>query len=198
MLLLQRRLGVVSENPIEDASLFVGFGAFAAVGSILIAKRPRNPIGWIMAAAGLMIGVFPAGDAYSGYVMSTSGRPNALAVAGAWVGAWYWYVLLALIFVWLPLLFPDGRLPSRRWTPVAVVVGVAGAAAAIIAGLTETLSGQDVEYQIDNPIGVKGLGDLEELPFFWVFGVFLAIGLVAAVASVAVRFRRSGAPSGSS
>jgi hypothetical protein len=115
MILLQRRLGVHSENPIEDASLFLGFGAFAAVGSILMAKRPRNPIGWIMAAAGLMVGVFPAGDAYAAYVMSSSGRPNALAIAGAWVGAWYWFALLALIFVFLPLLFPDRRLPSRRW-----------------------------------------------------------------------------------
>lgn len=193
-LLLQRRLGVQSENPIEDASLIVGFGAFAAVGSILMAKRPRNPIGWIMAAAGLMVGVFPAGDAYAGYVISISGRPIALAIAGAWVGTWYWFALLALTFVFLPLLFPDGRLPSRRWTPVAVVAGIGTAAAVILGGLTETLSGQDVEYQIDNPIGIKGLGDLEELPLFWVLGVFFAIGLVGAVASVAVRFRRSRGP----
>jgi hypothetical protein len=40
----QRRHDFV-RDPIEDASLFVGFGAFAAVGSILMAKRPRNPIG---------------------------------------------------------------------------------------------------------------------------------------------------------
>jgi hypothetical protein len=144
-----------------------------------------------MAAAGLMVGVFPAGDAYAGYVMSISERPNALAIVGAWVGAWYWFALLALIFVFLPLLFPDGRLPSRRWTPVAVVVGIGAAAAVILGGLTETLSGQDVEYQFDNPIGISGLGDLEELPFFWVLGVFLAIGLIGAVASIAVRFRRS-------
>lgn len=147
-----------------------------------------------MAAAGLMVGVFPAGDAYAGYVMSTSERPNALAIAGAWVGAWYWFALLALIFVFLPLLFPNGRLPSRRWIPVAVAVGVGTTAAVILAGLTETLSGQDVEYQIDNPIGIKGLGDLEELPFFWVLDVLLAIVLVGAVASIAVRFRRSRRP----
>jgi len=41
---LRRRHDFV-RDPIEDASLFVGFGAFAAVGSILMAKRPRNPIG---------------------------------------------------------------------------------------------------------------------------------------------------------
>jgi hypothetical protein len=45
MRLLHRRLGIQIENPIEDASLFLGFGAFAAVGSILMAKRPRNRSG---------------------------------------------------------------------------------------------------------------------------------------------------------
>ena len=47
--------------------------------------------------------------------MTTRGRPDALAVLGAWVQSWYWLLLLSLVFVALPLLFPDGRLPSRRW-----------------------------------------------------------------------------------
>ena len=51
--------------------------------------------------------------------MTTRGEPDALAVLGAWVQSWYWVLLLALVFVVLPLLFPDGRLPSRRWRPAA-------------------------------------------------------------------------------
>lgn len=92
-----------------------GFGLFAALGALLVARRPANPIGWIMAGAGLLVGVAPAGDAYAANVMMTQGRPNALAVVGAWVQSWYWYLLLGLVFIALPLLFPDGRLPSRRW-----------------------------------------------------------------------------------
>jgi hypothetical protein len=64
--------------------------------------------------------------------MSTSGRPDALAVAGVWANSWYWYLLLALTFVYLPLLFPDGRLPSRRWLPVAVLPGIGVAGIAIL------------------------------------------------------------------
>jgi hypothetical protein len=189
---LERRLGLQSEHSAEDVVLFVGFSLFAAVGSLLVAKRPVNPVGWIMSANALIVGIFPACESYAAYVMSTSGHPDALAVVGAWANSWYWYLLLALTFVYLPLLFPDGRLPSRRWLPVAVVPAIGVAGIAILGALTETLRGQTFDYRIDNPIGIEGLGYVEDLQAFVVLGGgALAIGTVGAVSSVVVRFRRS-------
>jgi hypothetical protein len=189
---LERRLGLQSEHPAEDVVLFVGFSLFAAVGPLLVAKRPDNPIGWIMSANALIVGIFPACESYAAYVMSTSGHPDALAVVGAWANSWYWYLLLALTFIYLPLLFPDGRLPSRRWLPVAVVPAIGVAGIAILGALTETLRGQTFDYRIDNPIGIEGLGYVEDLQAFAVLGGgALAIGTVGSVLSVAVRFRRS-------
>jgi len=189
---LERRLGLQSEHPAEDVVLFVGFSLFAAVGALLVAKRPDNPIGWIMSANALIVGIFPACESYAAYVMSTSGHPDALAVFGVWANSWYWYLLLALTFVYLPLLFPDGRLPSRRWLPVAVVPAIGVAGIAILGALTETLRGQTFDYRIDNPIGIEGLGYVEDLQVFTVLGGgALAIGTVGAVSSVVVRFRRS-------
>jgi hypothetical protein len=189
---LERRLGLQSEHPAEDVVLFVGFSLFAAVGALLVAKRPDNPIGWIMSADALIVGIFPACESYAAYVMSTSGQPDALAVVGAWANSWYWYVLLALTFIYLPLFFPDGRLPSRRWLPVAVVPAIGVAGIAILGALTETLRGQTFDYRIDNPIGIEGLGHVEDLQAFAVLGGgALAIGTVGSVVSVVVRFRRS-------
>jgi hypothetical protein len=145
-----------------------------------------------MSANALIVGIFPACESYAAYVMSTSGRPDALAVFGVWANSWYWYLLLALTFVYLPLLFPDGRLPSRRWLPVAVVPGIGVAGIAILGALTETLRGQTFDYRIDNPIGIEGLGYVEDLQVFTVLGGgALAIGTVGSVVSVVVRFRRS-------
>jgi hypothetical protein len=142
-----------------------------------------------------MVGLFPTGDAYAAYVMTTRGEPDALAVLGAWVNSWYWFLLLALLFVYLPLLFPDGRLPSRRWLPVAVVVGIGLLGLVVLGMLTDTLSGQDVEYRIENPIGIEGLAPVEDLPIFGVlFGFVYFIGILGAVTSVVVRFRRSCGP----
>ncbi len=188
---LERRLRLLDENPVEDIVLWVGFGAFAVVGALLVAKRPTNLIGWIMAVVALMVALFPAGDAYAAYVMTTRGRPDALAVVGAWVQSWYWFLLLALVLIYVPLLFPDGCLPSRRWLPVAVLPGIGTLGAVVIGALTETLTGQNVDYRIDNPIGIAGLAHVEDLPVFSVLGGLLIIGLIGAFASVAVRYRRS-------
>jgi hypothetical protein len=161
------------------------------VGALVVAKRPTNLIGWIMAAIALMVTIFPVGDAYAAYVMVTRGHPDALAVLGAWVQSWYWLLLLALTFVYLPLLFPDGRLPSRRWLPLAVVPGIATLGTVVLGALTDTLSGQNVDYRIDNPVGIEGLESVEKLPIFGLLSVLLGVGIVAAMASVVGRFRRS-------
>jgi hypothetical protein len=187
----ESRLGLLDKNPLEGVVLIVGFGAFAVVGTLVVAKRPANPIGWILATVALMVAVFPAGDSYAAYVMSAQGQPDALAVLGAWAQGWYWYLLISLVFVYLPLLFPDGRLPSRRWLWVAVVPGIGTLAIVALGALTDTLTGQNVHYRIENPIGIEGLAPVEQLPVFGPLGVLLGVGILGAVASVVVRFRRS-------
>ena len=189
---LEYRLHVRGDPLLEDALLIVGLGAFAVVGALLVAKRPTNVIGWIMAAVALMVGLGLVGDAYAAYVVTTRGRPDALAVVGAWIGNWYWYLMLALALIYLPLLFPDGRLPSRRWLPVAVLAGIGTLGMVFLGMLTDTLRGTMVSYTIDNPIGIEGLGRVEDLPVFGVLGVLLlGVGTIGAAASVVVRFRRS-------
>jgi signal transduction histidine kinase len=188
---LERSLGSPGLDAAEGVLLWGGFGLFAAMGALLVGKRPRNAVGWVMVAAALLIGLAPTGDYYAAWVMTRRGDADALAVLGAWVQSWYWLALLALAFVVLPLLFPDGRLPSRRWRPAAVVVGVGILGLVALGMVAETLTGQDVDYRIDNPIGIGGAPGAEESPLFPVFGGFLVLGLLLAVAAVIVRFRRS-------
>jgi hypothetical protein len=187
----ESRLGLLGKNPLEGVVLIVGFGALAVVGALVVAKRPANPIGWILATVALMVAFFPAGDSYAAYVMSAQGQPDALAVLGAWAQSWYWYLLISMVFVYLPLLFPDGRLTSRRWLWVAVVPGIGTLAIVVLGALTDTLTGQNVHYRIENPIGIEGLAPVEQLPVFGPLGVLLGVGILGAVASVVVRFRRS-------
>ena len=59
---LQRRAGLLNDNLVENAVLLVGFSAFAVVGAALVAKRPANAVGWIMAAVALLLSTFLAGD----------------------------------------------------------------------------------------------------------------------------------------
>jgi hypothetical protein len=189
---LQRSAGLLGDDLFENAALLVGFGAFAVVGALLVAKRPENAIGWIMAAIALMISISLAGDSYAAYVMVTRGQPDALAVVGVLTGSWYWFAVLALVLIYMPLLFPDGRLLSRRWLPIAVLAGIDLLAVIILGALAETLTLNEARgYEIDNPIGIEGLGYVEDLPVFGVLGGVYAVCVVGAAASVVVRFRRS-------
>jgi signal transduction histidine kinase len=188
---LDRRLGGPGLDVVEGLGLAIGFGLFVVLGALLIARRPRNALGWILAGTGLLVALAATGDAYAAWVMTTRGSPDALAVLGAWVQSWYWLLMLGLVFVGLPLLFPDGRLPSPRWRLPALLPAVGTAASVVLGMLTGTLTGQDVDYRIDNPIGIDGLGDVESLPVFTVLGVLLGIGVLEGLAAVVVRFRRS-------
>jgi hypothetical protein len=189
--LLERSAGLPSEHPVEDVVFVVGSGTFVVVGALLVAKRPTNPISWIMATIALMGAIFPTGGTYAAFVMSTRGQPDALAVIGAWTQAWYWYLLIALAFVYLPLLFPDGRLPSRRWLPVAVLPAIGTVGMVVLGALTETLHDSYAGYTIDNPIGIEGLAFVEDLSIFGVLSALFGVGAIGAVGSVVVRFRRS-------
>ena len=173
--LLERAPGLRKEaeliTNIENALLNVSFGAFAVVGALLLLKRPWNPIGWIMALNAFMLSVVIALGYYATYVVLTQGRPDALAVFGAWIFNCFWYLMLALTFVYLPLLFPDGRLLSRRWLSVAVVAGVMPFAVVVLRAFMDTIPVNEARgHRIDNPIGIEGLANVEALRAFAVLG----------------------------
>jgi signal transduction histidine kinase len=190
-LLVNTRLGTPSDSSTEGPLILAGFGAFAVLGSLVAFRRPRNTLGWLLSAAALTIAWGPTGDAYAAYVMTARGRPDALAVAGAWVQSWYWYPLVSVLLIWLPLLFPDGRLPSRRWrwitaVPVAGLVGLT-----VLGMLTGTLTGQNIDYRIANPIGIPDLPQVEQTPAFGPLFALVGVGVLEALVAVVVRFRRS-------
>ena len=186
-------LGIQLGQPVTiDGFLFtLGFGSFAAVGSLLVARCPSNPVSWFMVTIGLVGGLFPTADAYAAYILTTQGTPNLLAVFCAWLNQIYWIPLLGLALIYLPLLFPDGHLPSRRWLPVTILASLAVVGALVINAFSETLNGQIIDYQITNPIGIKGLGSAVDTSFFPFLVIGLLVGLFSAVASLIVRFIHS-------
>jgi hypothetical protein len=139
-----------------------------------------------------MLSVCVALGYYATYVMLTRGQPGALAVFSAWIFNCFWFLMLALTFVCLPLLFPDGRLLSRRWLPVAVIAGTMPLTVVVLRALMDTIPVNEAPgYRIDNPIGIEGLGPVESLPINAVLNVLFIVGFAGVVASVVVRFRRS-------
>ncbi len=97
--------------------------AFPLVGALVAARRPRNPIGWILCAAGFTQGVVELTYLYArhSYVMDPGSLPGA--DIAAWLSTWTWIPGFGMLLTFLPLLFPSGTLLSPRWRPVAWLSG---------------------------------------------------------------------------
>jgi signal transduction histidine kinase len=96
--------------------------AFAGVGAVVASRRPANPIGWLFLAEGLAFALAVAGSTYARYAMS-SGQGRVTAGWAAWLGAIPGE--LFFLFPLVLLVFPDGRLPSRRWRVIAWLITAA-------------------------------------------------------------------------
>ena len=119
-----------------------------AVGTLLAARRPRNPIGWVLLTI-LLLGNSPVWQ-YSGldYRMHHGTLPLGWAAVVLGTG---WPVFLSLIAILL-WLFPDGRLPPRRWRRLSVALVVAG----MLLGLAASAPGAVAVARHDVRIGASG------------------------------------------
>jgi hypothetical protein len=163
--------------------------AFPALGLLILSRRPQHPIGWLFCGAGLAGGLDHFFGEYAIYALQA--RPDSVpgGEVAAWLVSWMWVPFNALL-VYVALLYPDGRPPSKRWRPVAWLVGIA----VVVTVAVEALLPIAVcnVCTLENPLGIEGLESVGELvdpliEAFW-YGV---LGLVA-VASLYVRFRHSG------
>jgi hypothetical protein len=166
---------------------WVLFLAFPIVGALIAARRPRNPIGWILLADGLLWMFLGMTDYYSIYGVA---RPDSVPfpVAVGTIGnQWLWVPTVGLLGIYLILLFPDGKLPSKRWRPLAWFSGVM----IVVLSITEGLAPGPLENQggVRNPFGLEAFPWLEGLQ--WIILPLLPLCILASAVSMVSRFRRS-------
>jgi hypothetical protein len=106
------------------ATLLTQIVSFSVVGALIASHRPENPIGWLFCAAALFYGIEIAGEEYAIYALLTNPGSLPLGAELAWLTDWIWAPGFGIILVFLPLLFPDGHPPSRRWRWVAWLGGL--------------------------------------------------------------------------
>ena len=175
---------------LESTIIAVGY---PVIGAIIASRLPAHPIGWICCAIGVLAAVQHFSGEYAIYALMAP-HPEALlgGYAMLWVSLWAWILVFGLIEILL-FLFPNGRLPSKRWRPLAWLSGALTLMAAILisispdAALDALGSSDNVHVSIPNPLGVEGLPNL----YRPVQTLVLALGLVAA-ASVVIGRRKAG------
>ena len=183
---------VISDPSDQDPWSLVGgvvfIMVFATTGALVTPRVPRNPIGWLLCLAAVS---FTVGGTCELVVERAAGAqdPGPPVAFAAWLGSFVWVIGFGPAATFLLLLFPDGRLPSPRWRPVAWASGAALCAAVLGIALTPgPIEGTD----IDNPFGIDpdfvGLGRALE-------GSGLVVHLACILvccASLVARYRSAG------
>jgi signal transduction histidine kinase len=160
--------------------------SLGAAGVLINLKRPELRLGWLLTGTALACAVPSVTAQYARYALVT--HPGSLPAGEltAWLADWTWPIGYALLFVGIPLLFPDGRTLSRRWSYVGLV-GVLGTLLLVLSSALQTGANPDLP-EVANPYGVHSnvwavLGPVGTL--------LIILTLVAAFASLILRHRRA-------
>jgi hypothetical protein len=176
-----------SGGAIGNLLILAPFLAFTIVGALIASRRPENPIGWICLVAGLFWTLIALDDQYTAYGLATTGVvPFPAAVVA--LSQWLWVPPVGLLSIYLILFFPDGRLPSRRWRPLAwfsgAVMALVSLAIALAPGPLPDLGG------VRNPFGLEGYPWIADATN--VIPALLPLCTLASALSLVLRYRRSG------
>jgi hypothetical protein len=128
-------LAVTSFTPVPTGSGAFGFPGAAlifacfsgAVGLAIAYRQSHNHVAWIFLAAGVCGAGWELSKAYAVYAIVNRGGRIPGGEWAAWIAQWLWLPMLGAMLLFMPLFFPDGRLLSRRWRPVAWYGGFATA-----------------------------------------------------------------------
>jgi hypothetical protein len=96
---------------------------FQALGILIVARQPRNRIGWIFCVIGVLNGLWLLTSQYAIHALIAERGSLPGAAAAAWLSSWIWAPPIWLAGTLCVLLFPDGRLPSRRWRLIPWLAG---------------------------------------------------------------------------
>src|SRR6266545_967338 len=160
---------------------------YALVGVLVATRQPRNPMGWIFSAVGVFTGLTLLSSSYE--MVGQSGKVTLPGIdIVRWLGLWAWMPTTILPLTFVLLLFPDGRLPSPRWRPIAWAAGLGLAAYIVSTALHPRPPIEPIPPH--NPFGILGATRALELLASSTF-VLLPVGIFGSLAALVVRFRRS-------
>ncbi|HVL65432.1 MAG TPA: hypothetical protein VM573_09725 [Actinomycetota bacterium] len=187
-------LNATSGAEIGPAVLALVMFSFPIVGVLVATRHPHNSVGWILLAIGFAWGfadAFMKGYIRYAYVTEPGSLPAPDVLAALHASAWVPGV--GLIGTFLILLFPDGRLPSERWRPLArlsaFVLVVVTALTTMTPGSIREVAQLDFLPADPNPLGVAALRSLSAAAY-WILPL-LPLCMIASAVAMIGRFRRS-------
>ncbi len=180
--------GSAVQEAVAGVALGLPFLGFAVVGALVLSARPGHFMGRLLCGIGLGVLVVELVTGYANLALAPEPPDLPGGLAAAWLDVVAGNSVFAALFMFLPLLFPDGRPPSDRWRPVAWAAVGAVAAQTVVAALGSTIE-RDGQPPLANPLGwpaAAGVIDVVDA----VSGISFLPLVVVAHASLFVRLRR--------
>jgi hypothetical protein len=161
--------------------------AFGVLGVLIASRQPRNAIGWLFCGVAVTGSLMILSSGLAELWLDGNGVPDLVGETAAWYGDISWILVILPAATFLLLLFPDGRLPSARWRPVAWCAGVGIALLFLGDGLN---AGRLADYPgLANPYGIdSAVIDVT----MGIAALALAVAIVGSPLSLVLRFRRAG------
>jgi signal transduction histidine kinase len=168
-------------------SVLVDAGAFGLLGGLLVARRPNNPMGWLMLLISFSQGGIGLADGYAKVALFARAGNLPGGDLVAWVGGWIWAPGLGLLVTVVLLLFPDGRPLSPRWRFV-VWMSVA-AIATVVLSLAAGFWGVPGRVILNGNLTATRPGSIYNLTFE--VGILAAgAAMLAGIIAMVLRYRR--------
>ena len=181
---------VENEIATYTVNLVVAALAFSTVGALVASRQRKNLIGWLLLGIGTLYATELFAGNYGVYTLVTNPGSLPGEAVGAWLTSWVWIFGGSLV-LFVFLFFPDGRLPSPRWRPVAwLVLANTALAVAPFALDPGPLSDFSERVHVVNPLGIAGSAELLNLLSRMSFLLLIPISL-ALILALFVRFRRA-------
>jgi len=175
---------------VGDLSFVAVVMAFPLVGLLILRLQPRNAIGWLLIAVGMVAGLGLAADSYAIYgLLIRPGSVPAPAVLAA-VNEASWVPWIGLMGTFLILFYPDGHLPSPRWRPLAWLSAVTMFVVTVAIVFQPGKMEEGPVPAMENPIGSHAAQPVLSV-LLAVFLPLLPLCIVACAVALVRRFRRS-------
>jgi len=161
----------------------VGALLMGSLGALIVTRLPGHRIGWLFVAAGICVASSDVLGVYAVVLEAEDlGLPRAADIVLSWLRIFFDLPAPSLLLTLTFLLFPDGRLPSRRWRPAlwatwATFIGFV--VIVLIAVRPEMLT-------VEDPVDVPGWATAS----YAVLGVSVLVEALTAAVSTFVRLRR--------
>jgi len=157
-IILQRLAGIQFSNmslPVLVGALLIA-SSWSVIGALIIYRHPRHPVGWLLYLGIIDSGLDMFATGYLAYeIYISAGTLPGTNIILLWITGGGSFPITTMVFAQIMMIFPEGRLQSKKWRPVSWLAAVAMASYFFLGILRPGQLDPSSAIFLDNPNSVS-------------------------------------------